>query len=147
MHLKVRCSAHSRMEERISNSASQRRTCKSRSVKRSWTHSWSTLCYIPFLVQFPGEPLTQAISTAHQSPCLPYGEATVLREVVQYFSTASQRAGHVYTVNVKIAVIYFPHSFISLMMGPGYEALGRTAMSPASSLHRLRFELCFSLEE
>lgn len=28
MHLTVRCSAHSRMEERISNSASQRRKCK-----------------------------------------------------------------------------------------------------------------------
>lgn len=60
----------------------------SSSIKSSWTHSWSTLCYILFLVQFNGKPLAQAIFISHQSPCVAYGEATVPRKVVQYFGTA-----------------------------------------------------------
>lgn len=106
-HLTVRCCAHSSMREHISHSASQRRRWSSSSITRSWTHSWLTLCYIPFLVQFNGEPLTRAIFTSHQTPCLPYGEATVLRDMVQHFSTASLRAGHVYSANVEIAVFLF----------------------------------------
>lgn len=88
-----------------------------------------------FLVQFNRQPLVQTILTSHPGLCLPYIEATVLREVVQYFSPASLRARHVYAANVAGTAILFPiHSFPSLAVKP----------YGANSLHRFHYSSCVS---
>lgn len=88
-----------------------------------------------FLVQFNREPLGQTTFTSHPGSRVAYVEATVLREVVQYFSPASLRARHVCAANVAGTTILFPtHSFPSLAVKP----------YGANSLHRIHYSSCVS---
>lgn len=99
---------------------SKRRKCKFKFSKEVMDAQLvNSVLHTHFLVQFNGEPLAQTIFTSHPSPRLAYGEVTVLREVIQFFSPASLRARHVYTANVAATAILFPiYSFPSLAVKP-----------------------------